>query len=116
MYSIKCYNHSDVHPEDPVRAKVPEQVRCIPDRSVQSALKTLLDGKGISLGSQLYKIRMRDEHKGKSGSFRTLWFWKRGELVILCFPFAKKPGGKPDRQGRKGFEAVGEIMEWFDPG
>lgn len=82
----------------------------VPGWSVQSALKTLLDGKGISLGSQLYKIRMRDEHKGKSGSYRTLWFWKRGELVILCFLFAKNQAENLTDKEEKGLKLL--AKEW----
>lgn len=82
----------------------------VPEWSVQSALKTLLDGKGTSLGSQLYKIRMRDEHKGKSGSYRTLWYWKRGELAILCFLFAKNQAENLTEKEEKGLKLL--AKEW----
>jgi hypothetical protein len=61
----------------------------VPDWAVHSAIETLLQGKGISLGGNLYKVRLRDGQKGKSGAFRSIWFWKRSELIIFCFLFAK---------------------------
>ena len=30
------------------------------------------------------------EGKGKSGGFRTLFFWKRDELIVFCLLFTKK--------------------------
>ena len=61
----------------------------ITNDELTSVINELLKNKGISLGSNLYKIRMKDEHRGKSGADRTIWFWKREELVILCFFFPK---------------------------
>lgn|SRR5690606_8887094 len=82
----------------------------VPGGPVQSALKTLLDGKGVSLGGLLYKVRMGDEHKGKSGSFRTLWFWKRGELVIFCFLFAKNQANNLTDKEEKALKLL--AKEW----
>jgi len=53
---------------------------------------------------------MGDEHKGKSGSFRTLWFWKRGELVIFCFLFAKNQANNLTDKEEKALKLL--AKEW----
>jgi hypothetical protein len=37
----------------------------------------------------LYKIRGAKEGKGKSGGFRSLFFWKRDALIVFCLLFTK---------------------------
>jgi hypothetical protein len=66
----------------------------------------LLKGKGSSLGSSLYKIRMKDEHQGKSGAYRTIWFWKREEMIILCFFFPKNVMGNITPKEKKALKLL----------
>lgn len=62
----------------------------IKNQDLEDAIEDVLSGKAISLGANLYKVRVKDKHRGKSGSFRTIWFWKKKEMVILCHFFFKK--------------------------
>ena len=59
----------------------------------QNYLKSLIDdifrGRSEFLGAKLYKIRAAREGGGKSGGFRNIFFWKKGELIIFCFLFPK---------------------------
>lgn len=59
------------------------------DEDVKVLLDDILKGRAISLGSKLYKIRWAKEGRGKSGGFRSLFFWKQGELIVFCLLFAK---------------------------
>ena len=37
----------------------------------------------------MYKIRGAREGRGKSGGFRSIFFWKREEFIVFCLLFAK---------------------------
>ena len=41
------------------------------------------------LGSNLFKIRVKREHSGKSSGFRTIVIYKEGERVIFLYGFGK---------------------------
>ena len=48
--------------------------------------------KGLStadLGSNLFKIRVKREHSGKSSGFRTIVVYKEGEKAIFLYGFGK---------------------------
>jgi len=55
------------------------------DEDIKAVLDDIFKGRAIPLGSKLYKIRSAREGKGKSGGFRSLFFWKQGELIVFCF-------------------------------
>ena len=59
------------------------------DDYVWMILNEILKGRTISLGSKLYKVRSAPEGKGKSGGFRTVFFWKHGEMIVFCALFGK---------------------------
>ncbi len=59
------------------------------DENIKVVLNDIFDGRAIFLGSKLYKIRGAKEGKGKSGGFRSLFFWKRDELIVFCLLFTK---------------------------
>jgi hypothetical protein len=41
------------------------------------------------LGSNLFKIRVKREHSGKSSGFRTIVVYKEGEKAIFLYGFGK---------------------------
>ena len=56
-----------------------------------SSAKYLNDnpGSSISLGSGLYKVRIRRKHKGKSGGYRTLLVFRKEKLALYVYGFSK---------------------------
>ncbi|MBF0479206.1 MAG: type II toxin-antitoxin system RelE/ParE family toxin [Candidatus Omnitrophica bacterium] len=61
-------------------------IRC---EDITVVLDDIFKGRAVSLGDKLYKIRIAKEGKGKSGGFRSLFFWKRDEFIVFCLLFAK---------------------------
>jgi hypothetical protein len=59
------------------------------DDDIKAVLDNIFKGRAASLGSKMYKIRGAKEGKGKSGGFRSLFFWEQGELIVFCLLFAK---------------------------
>ena len=61
----------------------------IDDESIKIVLGDIFEGRAISLGSKLYKIRGAVEGTGKSGGFRSLFFWKKDKFIVFCLLFTK---------------------------
>ncbi len=59
------------------------------DEDMKVVLDDVFEGRAISLGSKMYKIRGAMEGRGKSGGFRSIFFWKREEFIVFCLLFAK---------------------------
>jgi hypothetical protein len=59
------------------------------DEYINGVLDDVFKGRAVPLGSKLYKIRAAGEGRGKSGGFRNIFFWKRGELIVFCLVFGK---------------------------
>ncbi len=59
------------------------------DEDIRVVLDDIFEGRAISLGSKMYKIRGAMDGRGKSGGFRSVFFWKREELIVFCSLFAK---------------------------
>ncbi|MBF0490641.1 MAG: type II toxin-antitoxin system RelE/ParE family toxin [Candidatus Omnitrophica bacterium] len=52
-------------------------------------LDDVFNGRADSIGFKMYKVRLAREGQGKSGGFRSLFFWKKDESIVFCFLFAK---------------------------
>jgi hypothetical protein len=62
----------------------------IADRSLGKAVKTAEDGLvDADLGGGLIKQRVARQGQGKSGGFRTLIAYRRGDRAVFLFGFAK---------------------------
>ncbi len=59
------------------------------DEDMKVVLDDVFEGRAIPLGSKMYKIRGAMEGRGKSGRFRSIFFWKREEFIVFCLLFAK---------------------------
>ena len=59
------------------------------DDDIKEILDNIFKGRAIALGNKIYKIRVSAEGRGKSGGFRTIFFWKKDELIIFCFLYSK---------------------------
>ena len=58
--------------------------------SFNSAIAEVLHGNSIALGHKLFKKRIAARHKGKSGGYRSILYYRSGELLVFVFLFAKK--------------------------
>lgn len=59
------------------------------DDYLAGVLQDIFDGRAVSLGAKMYKIRAAGKNQGKRGGFRSIFFWKKGELIIFCILFGK---------------------------
>ena len=59
------------------------------DVAIKTTLDDIFKERSISLGSKLYKIRGAKKGSGKSGGFRSLFFWKKYAFIIFCALFTK---------------------------
>lgn len=59
------------------------------DEDIKEILDNIFKGRAVSLGFKMYKIRGAKEGQGKSGGFRSLFFWKNDELIVFCLLFTK---------------------------
>ena len=62
---------------------------CLDDEYIKGILEDVFKGRAIPLGSKMYKMRAAKEGQGKSSGFRSVFFWKRNELIIFCVLFGK---------------------------
>ena len=69
--------------------------------SNENMLKTIEDLKsGLStadLGSNLYKVRVKREHSGKSSGFRTIIVYKENDRAIFLYGFGKNEKDNIDK-------------------
>lgn len=60
------------------------------DKSLLDAVKNLQDGLSTAdLGSNLFKVRVKREHSGKSSRFRTIVVYKEDDRAIFLYGFGK---------------------------
>ncbi len=81
------------------------------DEDVRKVLDDVYEGRAIPLGSKLYKIRVAREGGGKSGGFRSVFFWKKDELIIFCLLFAKN---EQDSLNAKDRQSLGVLVQGYD--
>ena len=78
-------------------------------------LKNVIDdihnGRAISLGSKLYKIRAARKGGGKSGGFRNFFFWKKGELIVFCLLFGKNEQDNLDQDEKQVLKILSNEYE-----
>ena len=60
------------------------------DESLLDTISNLEDGLStVDLGSNLFKVRVKREHGGKSSGFRTIILYKKDEKAIFLYGFGK---------------------------
>ncbi len=64
----------------------------------------------ISLGSGLYKVRIKKEHQGKRGGYRTLLIFKQDELVMYVYGFSKSEKDNLDNDELKMFKKLSKDI------
>ena len=78
------------------------------DNYLQDVLDDILKGRAQSLGANMYKIRAARKGRGKSGGFRNIFFWKKGELIIFCLLFSKNEQDNLGSDEKKALKLLSE--------
>ena len=81
------------------------------DEDVKIVLDDIFEGRAVPLGAKLYKIRGAREGKGKSGGFRSLFFWKKDELIVFCLLFPKNARDNISSDAYKTLRILSEVYE-----
>ena len=63
-----------------------------------------------SLGSHLYKVRIKREHSGKSSGFRTIIVYKENDRAIFLYGFGKNEKENIDKVELKYFKKLGKDL------
>ncbi len=61
----------------------------ISDRILVAAVDAIDESSVVDLGSGLCKLRLARQHQGKSGGFRTIVIYRKGNLALFVLGFAK---------------------------
>jgi len=82
--------------------------------SNENMLKTIENLKsGLStadLGSNLYKVRVKREHSGKSSGFRTIIVYKEKDKAIFLYGFGKNEKDNIDKTELQYFKKLGSDL------
>lgn len=78
------------------------------DNYLHDVLGDIFKGRAQSLGAKMYKIRAARKGQGKSGGFRNIFFWKKGELVIFCLLFSKNEKDNLSQDEKKALKLLSE--------
>lgn len=62
----------------------------IDDTCINKAINEVLQDNVIQLGHNLYKKRIAARHKGKRGGYRSILYYRKDDLIVFMFLFAKK--------------------------
>ena len=62
------------------------------------------------LGSNLYKVRVKREHSGKSSGFRTIIVYKRNDRAIFLYGFGKNEKENIDQKELRYFKKLGRDL------
>lgn len=67
-----------------------------------------------ALGGELVKMRIAAPGRGKSGSYRTVIAWRRGERAVFLFGFAKNERSSINDKELATFKRTGAAMLALD--
>ena len=71
-------------------------------KELNKIIDDFMDKKSVSsLGKMLFKIRVANDGKGKSGSKRSILFFKEKEKLIFCLGFSKNEKSNIDSSDKK---------------
>lgn len=65
-------------------------------------------------GGGVYKHRIGRENEGKSGGYRTVIIYRKGDKAFFVFGFAKNEMDNIDRSDVSGFKALAKILLSLD--
>lgn len=61
----------------------------IDNRNINEAVTEIIQGNCISLGHRLFKKRIASRYHGKRGAYRSILYYRRGDLMVFMYLFAK---------------------------
>jgi len=83
----------------------------VSDKSLMKTIDNLSNNLGIAkLGKGLYKIRTPKLGQGKSGGFRTIIVYKKAEIAIFIYGFAKTDKDNLDKEELKYFSKFAKDL------
>jgi len=75
------------------------------------AIKNLEAGLSTAdLGGNLYKVRVKRAHSGKSSGFRTIIVYKKDDRAIFLYGFGKNEKGNIDKTELHYFKTLGKDL------
>ncbi len=64
----------------------------------------------VDLGSNLFKVRVRREHRGKSSGFRTIIVFREDDRAVFLFGFGKNEKENIDKNELRYFKKLGRDI------
>jgi hypothetical protein len=64
----------------------------------------------VDLGSNLFKVRVRRDHRGKSSGFRTIIVFREGDRAVFLFGFGKNEKENIDKNELRYFKKLGRDI------
>lgn len=64
----------------------------------------------VDLGGNLFKVRVKRNHSGKSSGFRTIIVYKSGEKVIFLYGFGKNEKDNLEKSELRYFKKLGSDL------
>lgn len=81
------------------------------DESLLGAIDNLESGMSVSdLGGNLYKVRVKRQHGGKSSGFRTIVVYRVGEIAIFLYGFGKNERDNIGKSELKNLKKLGNDL------
>jgi len=85
------------------------------NQNLLDTIKNLESGLSVSdLGGNLFKVRVKREHGGKSSGFRTIIVYKSGERAIFLYGFGKNEKNNLDQSELRYFKKLGQDLLALD--
>jgi hypothetical protein len=78
------------------------------DQDLLDTIENLKDGLStVDLGSNLFKVRVKREHSGKSSGFRTIVVYKENKRAIFLYGFGKNEKDNINKTEQLYFKKLG---------
>jgi len=79
-------------------------------------IQNLESGLSVSdLGGNLYKVRVKREHSGKSAGFRTIIVFRSGDKAIFIYGFGKNEKDNINKSELQYLKKLGHDLITLDP-
>ena len=83
----------------------------IDDKTLVAAIENAEAGRiDADYGGDVIKQRIARAHEGKSGGYRTIIFFRKGDRAFFVYGFAKSAVDNIDKADVKGFKKLAKLM------
>jgi len=83
----------------------------ITDKALNKTIENLSNNLGtIDLGGSIYKIRTPKLGRGKSGGFRTIVVFRKSDIAVFVYGFAKTDKDNLDKEELKYFKKLAKNL------